>query len=225
MRRLLEMFENHKNCLARPQLWHDTFENLLLRSPVEIDGKLGSFGFANDLYGQSWTLEGYSDAMWRIYSSDQKGIRIRTTIGKLLDSLSAPDKTHDATSCFIGKVEYLDERKLRRFASEHFLNGIGADGKKVAQTLLVKRNAFRHEKEVRLIYYSPTPTEPHAHIYCHNFDCHHAIEQIMVHPQLTDQEAQVLIAGIKTVTGFKGELLQSGLYRLPKSFKATIRSH
>ena len=222
LRRLLAMFASKQNGLARPRLWEDTFENLLLTSLVDINGSTGNFSFANDLYAQCWTLESYSDALWRIYSADQKGIRIRTTVGKLLDSLSAPDAVHNPISCFIGKVEYLKESELKKFASKHFLNGIDTDGENVAETLLAKRKAFQHEKEVRLIYRSPTTTDNKDDIYLHGLDCHKTIDRILVHPQLAEMEAQVLIKGISAVTSFKGEISQSKLYRLPKGFKVVI---
>src|SRR4051812_47610614 len=117
LRWLLEMFAEGKNGLARPMLWDDTFENLLQGS-INGDGKIESFGCADDLYAQSWTLTGYSDALWRIYSPDQKGVRIKTTVGTLLDSLNAPDNSRNSVSFFIGKVQYLSELKLRRFAAE-----------------------------------------------------------------------------------------------------------
>lgn len=220
---LFEMFETGKNALARPSLWDDPFENLLLRSLVNLNGETGRFSFANDLYGQCWTLQGYSDAMWRIYSPDKTGIRIRTTVGQLLDSLSGPDKTFDPVSCFIGKVQYLTEAKLNKFVSSHFHDGLGTDGRNIAETLLVKRNAFSHEKEVRVIYFSPSDTNPTHDLYFHDFDCHRLLDQIMVHPQLTDSEAEALKNEIRSKTGFKGKILHSQLYRLPKGF--TVKIH
>ena len=66
MRWLLEMFAQGKNCSVRPQLWGDTYENILLRPSDDIDREAGTFSYADDLYAQSWTLTGYSDALWRI---------------------------------------------------------------------------------------------------------------------------------------------------------------
>jgi hypothetical protein len=220
--RLLKMFASGENALVRPSLWDDTFENYLLNSPVELKGEVGSFSFANDLYGQCWTLEGFSDAMWRIYSADKMGVRIRTTVRKLLDALSASNPGTDAISCFIGKVRYCTDTKLREFAENHFRRGFGTDGRKIAETLLIKRNAFRHEKEVRLIYLAPRSTSPSEDLLFHNFDCQSDLNQIMLHPQLSDSEATSLRDEIVKKTGFRGKVLHSRLYRLPTGFMVKI---
>lgn len=105
LKRLGELFANRKNVLVRPKLWDDPFENIALSSPVEIKGQAGTFGFREDYYGQCLTTEGISDAIWRIYSSDKRGLRIRTTVDKLLGQLAAgfdPDLAR--IRCFVGRV-------------------------------------------------------------------------------------------------------------------------
>jgi hypothetical protein len=47
--------------------------------------------------------------MWRIYSPDKSGVKVKTTIGKLIDSL---DSAREIKS-FIGKVSYLPDADLR----------------------------------------------------------------------------------------------------------------
>ena len=109
-----DLFIEKKNTLVRSKLWPDPFENLALNSNIDVLGEIGTFGFSDDVYAQCWTLNQASDAMWQIYShgTDRKdGIRIRSTVGKLLESLSATAKYPDI-ECFIGKVGYLTDKEL-----------------------------------------------------------------------------------------------------------------
>ena len=105
---LLELFKTKKNTLLKPALWDDPFENFILKGLGRLsNGKTASLGMRDLLYGQCWTLRRESDAMWRIYSSDKNGVKIRTTIKKLFESLYnvMPSRSRDV-SCFIGKVKY-----------------------------------------------------------------------------------------------------------------------
>lgn len=90
-------------------LWDDPFENFILQGRGRTsNGRTVSFGMRESLFGQCWTLNWESDAMWRIYSPDKNGVKIRTTIKKLFESIyNAIPTGKRNVSCFIGKVEYL----------------------------------------------------------------------------------------------------------------------
>ncbi|WP_299475772.1 DUF2971 domain-containing protein [uncultured Roseibium sp.] len=218
LKRFFELFEKNKDALVRPKKWDDTFENLALNSPAEIQGEYVQFGFKDDVYAQCWTLQNFSDAMWRIYSRDTDGIRIRTTVGKLLDNLAKTEPQFSRVSCFIGKVQYKRDNDLKDFADTHFADGLGTDGRKIAETLLIKRNAFRHEQEVRLIYLCPNSTKDYEDLHFYDFDPHQVLDQIMLHPMLKSPERKQLKNKIRTELGWTGELKHSLLYRLPKGF-------
>lgn len=217
--RLLQMFEEKANVVVRPSLWDDTFENLALSSKFELNGKHGDFGFKDDLYGQCWTLHSASDAIWRIYSQGTNGVRIRSTVGKVFDSLAKNSQFGTVGETHIGRVSYLTDRELNHFAETHFLNG-NMNGRSVAETLTIKRKAFSHEKEVRLIYQSDNRlNDP---IVRYSIDPHSLIDQIMLHPQLKPVDARVLKSGIEQELGFEGEIKRSLLYAPPKGFSFKI---
>lgn len=151
-KRLFELFKARENVLVRPTLWDDPFENFILNSLAHFpNGKTGAFEFHHHFYGQCWTMHSASDAMWHIYSPDSRGVRIRTTIRRLAKSLSRALGKSVHSRCFIGKVQYLKKLEMTEFANTVFANGI--DRISLARTLLVKRRAFSHEKEVRLLYF------------------------------------------------------------------------
>lgn len=230
--RFLQLFTKPHNILVRPSLWDDPFENLALESVVDVNGRKAVLSFKDDLYAQCWSSHKASDAMWRIYSKNMirgnrddiraDGIRIRTTVEKLLNSLSGQVPEYTSLSCFIGKVKYLSDKELKDFAQNHFTDGLGSDGVNIAQTLLIKRNAFLHEREVRLIYFSSNKTKLEDNLFSYKIDPHSLIDQIMLHPLLTKEEANKLEAEIKIKTNFKGEIKRSLLYAPPEGFEFKV---
>ncbi|MGG3624383.1 DUF2971 domain-containing protein [Bacillus gobiensis] len=86
-------------------------------------------------YANCWHLSPYeSEAMWKLYMKDGKGIAIQTTVERLNISLKDSDKK------FMRKVRYIDYEK-DRFSGED----------DIAAAYFFKRNHFEHEKEYRVI--------------------------------------------------------------------------
>jgi hypothetical protein len=153
-----DLVQRAENTLVRPCKWDDPFENALLRAKCILeDGRLASINFKDDLYGQCWTTDRDSDAMWRIYSYDKTGVRVRTTVGALYRSLVESCPSYHEISCFIGKVEYQSaDRIVALFSDSEWATSRVFDksGLGQASTLLFKRPEFAHENEIRLIFYA-----------------------------------------------------------------------
>jgi hypothetical protein len=211
--RFYELFENKQNVLVRPSKWEDPFENFILNAPARLpDGTIVSFGFNNDFYGQCWTKLTSSDALWRIFSPDKTGVRVRTTAQRLLATLQAGLGEWANEQAYIGKVLYLSNKKLVTFGNEVFRTGLNS--RALAETLLIKRVAFRHEREVRLLYLERDKTE--KDIYAYPVDPHALIDQVMLDPRLPREVANFSKDEIRRRTGFKGSILHSQLYAPPK---------
>lgn len=222
--RLFQLFSEKQNALVRPSKWEDPFENFILKAPVRLaSGEMGSFNFHNDVFGQCWTLHKTSDAMWRIYSPDRDAVRIRTTVGKLLDSLSEANVGHESDRCFIGRVTYPTEVKLRTFAQNVFKDGLRAEA--VVRSLLVKRRAFEHEKEVRLIYFETQPVVHKNGVYRYPLDPISVFNQVMIDPRLSVEGYKALKREIIDRTGMeKGNIKRSLLYKPPEGFVVSLPS-
>lgn len=215
--RLFELFSNKENVLVSPKKWEDPFENFILKSKARLpDGEIVDFGFRDDFYGQCWSRHKASDAMWRIYSPKFTGVRIRTTIPKLANSLAVGLQPWQNIRCFIGKVRYLNNNKMMDFANNVFRGKINPEAYELAKTLLIKRPAFKHENEVRLLYFEKENGKPHS-IYTYTIDPHALIDQIMIDPRVDYSEFQKIKADIKSKTEFKGRILRSLLYAPPKN--------
>ena len=85
-----------------------------------------------------------SDAMWKIYSSANSGIAIKTTCDAFVRSFRVEEQIH------LGKVRYID----------HENEDISAPRDNWLSPYFYKRNSFAHEQEVRAII-QHVPNEPH----------------------------------------------------------------
>jgi hypothetical protein len=88
---------------------------------------------------------------------------------------------------FIGTVNYLGRDRLMDFARRAVQSGNLHRAASGARTLLVKRPAFRHESEVRLLFCQQRggdkpfkyPVDPHA-----------LVDQLMLDPRLSPREVE-----------------------------------
>ncbi len=213
--RLFELFSSEQNVLVIPKKWEDPFENFILKSKAKLpDGEIVDFGCRDNFYGQCWTRHKTSDAMWRIYSPSSSGVRIRTTIPKLAHSLASKLQPWQNVQCFIGKVKYLNNANMMEFANTVFKGKINPQAYELAKTLLIKRPAFRHENEVRLLYFEKD-NGTSGNIYKYDVNPHDLIDQIMIDPRLDYAEFKKVKADIKARTNFTGRILRSLLYASP----------
>lgn len=150
--RFVSLIENNELYLSRITKWEDTWELPSTRVPVEFDGQRREHLPIEALFfGQCWSLQEESDALWRIYSTAKEGVVIQTTVDqfKLLRNVR-----HSA----LAKVIYYDDVKsalAMKHATRHQYERFGE--------AFLKRRAFEHEKEVRFVTaadgycYNPTP--------------------------------------------------------------------
>jgi hypothetical protein len=149
--RLLEVLENKKLTLVQPRKWDDPFENYVFNKLSQTQksdkGKKFFEEYQYSLYGQCWSFLIESDAMWRIYAPNKNGVKVKVLVSTLEKILPI--------NYFLGKVNYCKKRMLENFYNEmkHFTGSKKDDMNKFIQSILLKRTAFKHEKEVRLIYF------------------------------------------------------------------------
>lgn len=213
--RFLEMIKNKQMVLVKPKLWDDPFENLLLLSRFQFDdGEIMEFESANSVYGQCWTENRESDAMWRIYSPQKDGIRVSTTPRKLLSALKKEVGEFSSVRCFLGKVEYKNKKKLlEAFSQLHLLD---TSGEGIAKSLLYKRHAFSHEREIRLIYFGQDGT-CEDDLFKFNFEPATVIDRILFDPRMHKEVKEAYKNHIKTL-GYDFEIRRSTLYEPPEKF-------
>ena len=213
--RLLEMFEEGENTLSKPKMWDDPFENFLFSMPRKLDdGTEFKSSLRDRAYGQCWSLNVESDAMWRIYAPNKNGVKIQTNIRVLLNSLKTSKVPYPHTSCYIGAVDYSSKATINQLVSDvrnekdlfH-----GSSGQ--AKSLLIKRKAFKYEEEVRLIYLDPK-NEAKPNYFTYSCDVLSLVEAITFDPRMGPNLYQVFKSHLEN-SGYKGRIIQSGLYKNP----------
>jgi len=208
--RMLEILDHKELTLVNPERWDDPFENLLLKNAsIMHEGKARDFKPIRDaVYGQCWTLHKETDAMWRIYSRDKQGVKVKTTIRKLIDSLQLHAGDFARKHCFIGKVKYLIQKDLVEKLKN--INISDTSISEVAESLIYKRKEFQHEKEVRLIY-----TQKKGDVFKFTIDPDNLFDEVIFDPRIGNYLFEAYRDAIQK-RGYKHSIRQSVLYRIPK---------
>lgn len=213
---VVALFADRQNVLSQIHNWKDKFENFQLRLGGILNGERFEYGFRDDFVGQCWTRESLSEAMWGIYANDPntRFVRIRSTPRKLLSALVAAHPEMPQETCFIGKVEYRREAELEAFARNSGQPDVRA--RRFAESLLLKRRAFEHESEVRLLYFGDANRYDANGLYRYAIDPHAMITQIMADPNRDRANWLADKADLARVTGFGGEIKRSKIYDPPE---------
>lgn len=218
--------------LVNPQLWDDPFELLAEWIVVENSDnpKQQQFPLAGKLpriFAQSWSKTAHSDTLQRAYSRVEKdkstgrnmlkyqeGVQIKTSPRKLMAVIERWANLDPETFVFLGAVKYGSRAEVAQnvvnLVGRAGINGL-TDPKVSVNTLLMKREAFAHESEIRLIVtdkklHRPAellriPVEPEA-----------LIDSVMIDPRLQPFERIERQQEIES-WGYKGPFETSDLYQ------------
>jgi hypothetical protein len=155
----VDLVQTQSLTLVRPALWEDPYEGFIFQKLKSEAGKneiieiLNKYpdnpikGFFIDIalkfektfYAQAWTICPESDALWRIYNFEDKAIRVEVLENKM----------RQIPGLDILYVQYDDEIDVRK---EIERIGLPINQTLFSEVYRVKRAAFSHEKEVRIIY-------------------------------------------------------------------------
>lgn len=213
---VIALFDNRQNVLSQVHNWKDKFENFQLKLGGLLNGEPFDFAFRDDFVGQCWTRENLSEAMWGIYANDPKRrfLRIRSTPRRLITALVKEHPTMPQDTCFVGKVLYKKEKELKA----HVHNGgtLPLNSISFAQSLLLKRRSFKHESEVRMIYFGDAKNYDAKGLYRYSVDPHQMVTQIMADPNRDRTKWLADKDSIRKATGYEGEIKRSKIYDAPE---------
>jgi hypothetical protein len=217
--------------LVSPRMWEDPFE--VVGDAIAVDrpngDRLEQVIINQSLppaYAQCWSATQESDTLLRAYSRVVKdtrfrrntcprdeGVRVRSTPRKLFEAMLVGTDPGPKVDCFVGSVQYLRQEALL----QEIANAVGSFGLNVfghpanrAKLLLMKRMAFAHEAEVRLIvvYRQQTSSERTFPI---RIDPNSVFDEIAFDPRLERFERMEREAAFKSL-GFTGRFGESQLY-------------
>lgn len=205
----VEFIEKRQAYFTNIKCWEDTWEAPTSQLPSE---KLNEEYEGNDqnlylerMIGQCWSLEGVSDALWRIYSTEKEGILIQTTAERfrLIKGIKL--------AMLAPVVYYGDLRKaIYQLKNMKYYDGIFGEG-------FLKRKAFEHEKEVRIITVNDEKfiSKRHNSMVHVEFDLDPKsfIESIIIDPRSSDWYVETIKSYCQRA-GLDVEPIKSDLYSL-----------
>jgi hypothetical protein len=152
--------------------WEDPFEVLAsqimmedLRTIPHSQQPLAPY--LRPVYAQCWSRTEESDTLLRAYSRvikdpiahrntdpQHEGVRVRSSVARILRTLDAATPCLAGLSQYVGEVQYgtrdVVQQRLANLIQKHGPSALGS-GRLRAGLLLLKREAFAHEREVRLM--------------------------------------------------------------------------
>jgi hypothetical protein len=156
--RFYKMLDNKELILVRPNCWNDPLENLIFNATLLKDGQPFDHPAKKNIYGQCWSYESDSYALWQIYTTkpDDKGktkrhmgVRITTHIDRLKQISNL-----NSGKFYYGLVDYLGKKDLIKLPqNQEFIKGLKVMklNEEHLKTLLVKRKSYGYENELRLL--------------------------------------------------------------------------
>ena len=143
----------------------------------------------------SWHINEYeSFAMWQIFTKNNEGLAIQSTIGRLKEALQPENRVEQ----YIGNVNYIDYKKEYIPFDNTFF------------PFLFKRKSFQYEREVRII------TDVSSHNISVNegikinVDLNQLIEKIYIHPK-SENWYKKLVIELVSKLNFNIEIEKSDL--------------
>ena len=212
--RLADILINKKNTLVNPSKWDDPFEDWILNKNPSAQVNKCNF------FGQCWTIENKSEAIWRVNSIGTDGFRIRTKVDKLWNSLNGMED-REYIFCKIGEISYLEKNEIKKLkeGSSFNVSILRQDKLQISKQFpenisdlidgfMIKRLGYQYEYEIRLICYNSKNKQEGIKRYsiCPN----DVIEQILIHPRVDDDDACRIKCTLKKL-GFTGEIKRSEL--------------
>jgi hypothetical protein len=206
------IIQKNEMLISKTSLWEDVYENFLLKSALSSQPEGGLARYTEIFYGQCWTFKPETDALWRIYSPMKQSVRIKTTIRKLLHA------SHEEKAAAVKTVRRLIA-PVRYFQASQFQKWVHAGKRKVInepvllESLFLKRKAFAHESEVRIILQKEIIDQCDAYnpfvrvaVKPNEF-----IDEIMFDPRISKEQCSVYTHLLRSI-GFKKKILRSSLY-------------
>jgi hypothetical protein len=156
--------------MVSPSLWEDPYE--VIGRAIAVNTPQGGQTIINQslppVFAQSWSAIAESDTLLRAYSRVDKdprfgrntcprheGAIVKSTPRKLAQALGSGAPKSRAGHWFIGAVEYLPAEAIHGRIGQAIVqhgNTAFEDPRNRARLLLMKRSAFSHEAEVRIIF-------------------------------------------------------------------------
>lgn len=161
---------NSRLRLSPVSSWQDPYESWWCKNLFER-GASPLYGV--NAYALCWTISSFDEPAWRMvgYGRSEPIVRITATVMDLLKAAKASLASQPG-SWFLGRVHYKRTNTLEQLASRlerppsaPMASSLKDVGRNAASLLLRKRNAFRFEQEIRLIFLDQKHSAPRDQVF------------------------------------------------------------
>jgi hypothetical protein len=156
--RFLKILEDKEIVMVQPRCWTDPMENIIFNARIIKDGKPFEHPAKDKIYGQCWSYDEDSYALWQIYTTkaDNEGITKRHPGVRITTHLDRLQQLSDKNEgdFYYGVVDYLTQRSLQQLPkNKEYVKCLQSDviNDEHVKSLLLKRKSYNYEKEVRLL--------------------------------------------------------------------------
>ena len=179
----LSIFSDERLRLANPLAWPDPYDQWC-KSLFEPPGPLHE----TSAYALCWNRNPSDEAAWRMAGFQRANpiIRIRCRVPDILAAASALAAQRPG-AFFAGRVSYEREEQLYKRASPAQTAQIKDASRTAANLLLAKRNAFRFENEVRILWLDREAQKTALFL---PIDAKSVVKQVMCSPYAHPQQRQ-----------------------------------
>jgi hypothetical protein len=177
MSKFLDLLLSKKLFMSRSDKFEDQYEGTFSEPTFEEIKKIAAHNpkflehykaHREKVVVSSWHINEYeSFAMWQIFTKNNEGLAIQSTIGKLTASLHL-EKNHEQ---YIGEVNYIDYKKEYIPFEDHFF------------PFMYKRKSFQYEREIRILSDVSDHDINITEGLKINVDINAMIEKIYIHPK------------------------------------------
>lgn len=179
----------------------DNLENPLRDALFDLDGqKYPLFkNMMSSYFTQSWSLR--NDILWDHFGTKGDKVRLKCKAGVLFERLMNISDRYYRHNYAMGKIDYHDAEQIReRYENSDFESFLDSQGLDLIETIMILRNKWIDEEEVRLLYiYQPQADNifPNTHKihgdkgqFCsHVFDWQDVVEEYEFDPSNTYSNA------------------------------------
>ena len=156
--RFFQILDNKEIVMVQPKCWTDPMENIIFNARIIKNGVPFEHPAKDKIYGQCWSYDEDSYALWQIYTTKANndgitmrhaGVRITTHLDRL-EQLS----NKNIGDFYYGVVNYLTQKDLLQLPkNKEYIKCLQSDeiNDEHVQSLLLKRKSYKYENEVRLL--------------------------------------------------------------------------
>jgi hypothetical protein len=134
---------------------------------------------------------------------------------RLLSALWNACNSYPEHACFLGRVRYLPENEAVPTIVDEIgrsLHKAFSTGRGHAESLLIKREPFDHEREVRLVYVELNPGRDIRKIHLVPIEPNALFDEVILDPRLGTNDVRDRQAEFREL-GFDGRVQRSDLYQ------------